>query len=164
MIHDGSRPSPPNGWRIFAAARSNSRKFCFHLRGCLTTGGDRAGKITHAQRERRLSGVNCRLSVVTGRKRSGEITFRTNDLCDMCSGLACTIRAPRRMHSSMPSVTFRPRPAFSALFDTLCTTSTHLAQPSRALRQVRSPLDADRPLPCRVCAGARTRQRSARSL
>ena len=41
---------------------------------------DWAGKITNAQREGGLTGVNCRLRVVTGRKRGGEIAFRTNDL------------------------------------------------------------------------------------
>ena len=73
---------------------------------------DRAGKITNAQRERRLRGVNGRLGVVTGRKRSGEITFRSNYLCICAQPLLVQIRARRRMRFSMQSVTSQLRPAF----------------------------------------------------
>src|SRR5215471_702587 len=40
----------------------------------------RAGQITHAQRERRLTCVNCRLRVVAGCTRGSEIPFRGNNL------------------------------------------------------------------------------------
>src|SRR5262245_44503567 len=40
----------------------------------------RAGEIADAQGERGLSGVNCRQRVVIGRKRGGEVAFRTSDL------------------------------------------------------------------------------------
>src|SRR4030095_1767647 len=40
----------------------------------------RTRKISDAQCEGRLSRVNCRLCVVTSRKRGGEIAFRTHNL------------------------------------------------------------------------------------
>src|SRR5437868_8847534 len=40
----------------------------------------RPGKVTNAQRKRRLAGVNCRLRVVTRRERGTEIAFRTSNV------------------------------------------------------------------------------------
>src|SRR4029453_17101340 len=40
----------------------------------------RTREITNTERQRGLRSVNCRLGVVTGRKRGGEIRFRTFDL------------------------------------------------------------------------------------
>src|SRR5262249_41957045 len=40
----------------------------------------RTREITNTERQRGLRSVNCRLGVVTGRKRGGEIAFRTHDL------------------------------------------------------------------------------------
>src|SRR4030095_1590283 len=59
----------------------------------------RTRKITNTQRERRLSGVNCRLSVVTGRKPSGEITFSTNNLC-VCAQ-ALLVRVEHRVECTL---------------------------------------------------------------
>src|SRR6266576_2730528 len=59
----------------------------------------RTRKITNTQRQRRLTGVNCRLRVVAGRKRRAEIAFRTNDLC-VCAQ-ALLVRVEHRVECTL---------------------------------------------------------------
>src|SRR4029077_1934161 len=74
----------------------------------------RTRKITNTERQRGLRRVNCRLGVVTGRKRGGEIAFRTHDLGIRAQPLLvgfehCVERALRCGHSLFGCVFFFER-------------------------------------------------------